>query len=216
MIDLVFQGWFQCRLATDPDPYDGPRGVSGYVHANAGGPDLDRVLRLQAPPFVRAHGPPVGVRVRQVWRDGQRQDEHPLEGASVELVEEPRFEGRNGVIADDGFEPIWPFALRVAQGPFALARRVVPADPEHPFDGLFAGGVEAAPAEIREATGIGDLAAVWADRVSRLQQDVGTAAEPERTAIAERLEVLEASLAAAGGGPARVFGARLRYGYGLT
>ena len=216
MIDLVFRGWFQCRLATDPDPYDEPRGVSGYVHAYAGEPDLDRVLRMQAPPFVRAYGPPIGVRVHQVWRDGHEQDEHPLQGASVELVEEPKFEGRNGVIADDGFEPIWPFALRVTQGPFALARRVVPADPDHPFDGLFAGGVERAPAEIREATGIGDLAAVWADRVSRLQQDVETAAEPERTAMRERLEFLEASLAAPGGGASRFFGARLRYSYELA
>ena len=216
MIDLVFQGWFQCRLATDPDPYDEPRGVSGYVHAYAGEPDLDRVLRLQAPPFVRAHGPPVGVRVHRVWRDGQEEDEHPLEGASVELVEEPKFEGRNGVIADDGFEPIWPFALRVVQGRFTLARRVVPADPDHPFEGLLAGGVEAAPAEIREATGIGDLAAVWADRVSRLQQDAETAAEPEHSAVRERLEFLEASLAAPGGGASRFFGARLRYSYELT
>jgi hypothetical protein len=216
VIDLVFQGWFQCRLATDPDPYDEPRGVSGYVHAYAGEPDLDRVLRLQAPPFVRAYGPPVGVRVHQVWRDGQEQDEHPLQGASVELVEEPKFEGRNGVIADDGFEPIWPFALRVTQGRFVLARRVVPADPDDPFQGLFAGGVEEAPAEIREATGIGDLASVWADRVARLQQDVKTAAEPERTAIRERLEFVEANLAAPGGGASRFFGARLRYGYELT
>jgi hypothetical protein len=30
---LKFGGWFQCRLATDPDPCDEPRGVSGYVHA---------------------------------------------------------------------------------------------------------------------------------------------------------------------------------------
>ena len=216
MIDLVFQGWFQCRLATDPDPYDEPRGVSGYVHAYAGEPDLDRVLRLQAPPFVRPYGPPIGVRVHQVWRDGQELDEHPLQGASVELVEEPRFEGRNGVIADDGFEPIWPFALRVTQGPFALARRVVPADPDHPFEGLFAGGVERAPAEIREATGIGDLATVGADRVSRLQQDIESALEPERTAIQERLEFLEANLAAPTGGATRFFGARLRYSYELA
>ncbi|MBB3084108.1 hypothetical protein [Geodermatophilus sabuli] len=216
MIDLVFQGWFQCRLATDPDPYDEPRGVSGYVHAYAGEPDLDRVLRLQTPPFARAHGPAVGVNVVEVWRDGHEEDDHPLEGARVELLDEPKFEGRNGVIADDGFEPIWPFALRIEQGAFALARRIVPADPEHPFDGLFAGGVEEAPAEIRDATGIGDLAAVWTARVSRLREDVETAAEPHRTAIRERLEFLEGNLAAPGGGASRFFGARLRYSYELA
>ena len=37
---LKFTGWFQCRLATDPDPTDEPRGVSGYVRAVAGEPDL--------------------------------------------------------------------------------------------------------------------------------------------------------------------------------
>lgn len=216
MIDLVFQGWFQCRLATDPDPYDEPRGVSGYVHAYAGEPDLDRVLRLQTPSFVRAYGPAVGVNVVEVWRDGHKEDDHPLEGARVELLEEPKFEGRNGVIADDGFEPIWPFALWVEQGAFALARRIVPTDPEYPFDGLFAGGVEGALAEIREATGIGNLATVWTARVARLRRDVETAAEPHRTAIQERLEFLEGNLAAPGGGASRFFGARLRYGYELA
>ena len=43
MLVIEFNGWFQCRLATDPDPYDEPRGVSGYVHAYAGEPDLDRL-----------------------------------------------------------------------------------------------------------------------------------------------------------------------------
>jgi hypothetical protein len=216
MIDLVFQGWFQCRLATDPDPYDEPRGVSGYVRAYVGEPDLDRVLRLQDPPFVRTYGPAIGVKVVEVWRDGEKEDEHPLEGASVELLEEPKFEGRNGVIADDGFEPIWPFALRIERRPFVLDRRVVPADPEYPFDGLFAGGVEGALAEIREATGIGNLAAVWTARVGRLLERVETAVEPELTALEERLEFLEANLAAPGGGTSRFFGARLRYDYELA
>jgi hypothetical protein len=216
MIDLAFRGWWQCRLATDPDPYDETRGVSGYVHAYAGEPDLDRVIRMQAPPFVRTYGPIVGVSVEEVWRDGQKLDAHPLEGAAVQLLDEPKFEGRNGVIADAGFEPIWPFALRVVQSPFALARRIVPADPEYPFAELFGGGVEGALAEIREATGIGNLVTVWTARVPRLRQDAETAAEPERTAIQERLEFLERNLAAPGGGASRFFGARIRYSYELT
>jgi hypothetical protein len=216
MIDLVFQGWFQCRLATDPDPYDEPRGVSGYVRAYAGEPDLDRVLRLQDPPFVRSYGPAVGVTVTEVWRNGVKESDHPLEGAPVELLEDPKFEGRNGVIADDGLEPIWPFLLQVERAPFVLVRGIVAADPEYPFEGLFAGGVEGALAEIREATGIGNLATVWADRIRRLQQDVVTAVEPEHTAIQERLEFLERNLAAPGGGASRFFGARLRYNYELN
>jgi hypothetical protein len=216
MIDLAFRGWWQCRLATDPDPYDETRGVSGYVHAYAGEPDLDRVIRMQAPPFARTYGPAVGVSVDAVWRDGQKVEAHPLAGAEVQLVDEPKFEGRNGVIADAGFEPVWPFALRIARGPFAIARRVVPADPEYPFGGFFGGGVEGAMAEIRDATGIGSLAAEWTARVSRLRQDAETAAEPERTAIQERLEFLERNLAAPGGGASRFFGARIKYSYELT
>jgi hypothetical protein len=216
MIDLVFAGWFQCRLATDPDPYDEPRGVSGYVHAYAGEPDLDRILRFQAPSFARTYGPDVSVRVVEVWRDGRRDDAHPLVGAVVDLLDEPKFEGRNGAVADDGFEPVWPFSLRVTRGTCTLARRVVPVDPEYPVEGLFGGGVEGGLAEIREATGIGDLAGVWRERVSRLRQDVETAAEPERTAIQERLEFLEENLASPGGGASRFFGARIKYDYELT
>ncbi|MGY1640624.1 hypothetical protein ACI782_05750 [Geodermatophilus sp. SYSU D00703] len=186
------------------------------MHAYAGEPDLDRVLRMRTPPFVRPYGPTVGVTVDQVWWNGRKESAHPLEGAVVDLLDEPRFEGRNGAIADDGFEPIWPFALRVTQGPFALTRRVVAADPDHLFAGLFGSGAERASADIRESTGIGDLASLWRDRVSRLREDVETAAEPERTAIQERLEFLERNLAAPGGGASRFFGARVRYGYELT
>ena len=44
---LRFQGWFELRLATDPDPTDEPRGVSGYTFAFGCEPPLDRVLRFQ-------------------------------------------------------------------------------------------------------------------------------------------------------------------------
>ncbi len=36
MLVVNFAGWFQCRLATDPDPTDEPRGVSGFTFALAG------------------------------------------------------------------------------------------------------------------------------------------------------------------------------------
>ena len=44
---LHFEGYFQCRLATDPDPTREPRGVSGYTYALAGEDDLDQVIYLQ-------------------------------------------------------------------------------------------------------------------------------------------------------------------------
>lgn len=42
-----FQGYFACRIATDPDPTDEPRGMSGYTMALANEDPLDQVIRLQ-------------------------------------------------------------------------------------------------------------------------------------------------------------------------
>ena len=62
MIALAFDGWAECRLATDPDPSDEPRGVSGWTFAVAGEPDLDRIIRLQPEHAVaRVLAPPRGV-----------------------------------------------------------------------------------------------------------------------------------------------------------
>ena len=44
---IHFEGGFQCRLATDPDPTRESRGVSGYTYALAGESDLDQVICLQ-------------------------------------------------------------------------------------------------------------------------------------------------------------------------
>jgi hypothetical protein len=116
-VTLGFEGFVQVRLATDPDPSDEPRGVSGWTHAVAGEPDLDRVLVLQDddPRRVRrSRGPQVGVTVRSVDIDGAASAGHPLIGARVELLDAPKFEGRNWVIARDGLEPIYPFHLRIS------------------------------------------------------------------------------------------------------
>jgi hypothetical protein len=218
MIAAHFEGWFQCRLATDPDPYDEPRGVSGYVHAYAGEPDLDRVLRWQPAGFARVLGPPIGVAVRAVEVDGQAQSGHPLVGAAVSLLDEPKFEGRNGVIADDGNEPIYPFRVRVAHGAIQLERAVVPSDPAFPYAGLFSPGVEGGPQIAREiagATGIADLAAVWRDRLERLAVLRDAAEGAERVGLDERVETLAAWLAQPAS-PVRFFGARMRYAYTLS
>ena len=57
MLTLRFSGWVSCRLATDPDPFDDPRGnLSGFRQlAYAGEPDLDRTIRFQNAPFMRSH-----------------------------------------------------------------------------------------------------------------------------------------------------------------
>lgn len=125
MLSLQFEGWVQIRLATDPDPCDEPRGISGWTFALAGEPDLDRVLRLQNPVAPRSHGPQVGVSVRSVTLDGTVAPNHPLVGATVDLLDNPKFEGRNGLIAEDALELIDPFNIRIAQRRFAFSRRDV-------------------------------------------------------------------------------------------
>lgn len=212
-IELGFRGWFQCRLATDPDPYDEPRGVSGYVHAYAEEPDLDRIIRFQRPTFARSHGPALGVSVDQVTVGGVPRPGHALAGAKVELLDEPKFEGRNGVVAEDGFEPIYPFRLRVAKDGFAATRSVVPANPDYPYPEFLAKGVEGAPNEVRDATGIADLGAVWQGRIDALAKELEHAEEPAKAGIAERIAFLREQMALPGGGVLRFFFARMRYEY---
>lgn len=45
-VSIPFRGWFQARLATDPDDFDEPRGQNGWTFAFEGEPDLDRIIRL--------------------------------------------------------------------------------------------------------------------------------------------------------------------------
>jgi hypothetical protein len=211
---MRFGGWFQCRLATDPDPYDEPRGVSGYVHAYVGEPDLDRRIVFQRPTFTRRHAPPVGVGVDGVTVDGVPVPGHPLLGAAVDLLDTPCFEGRNGVIADDGLEPVYPFRMHVGKAGFRLVRGIAPQNPDFPYPELLALSLERAPDEIREATGVPDLVAVWRQRRIDLNQRLATAPEDERPGLAERVAFLDGQLAA-GGGAARFFGIRMRYEYQL-
>jgi hypothetical protein len=108
---IHFEGWFQCRLATDPDE---PRGQSGWTFAVAGEPDLDRIIRFQNAISPRSHGPVVGVFVRQVDLDGQPAPGHSLVGTPVELLDNAVFEGRNGSVANSADEPVIPFRLVIA------------------------------------------------------------------------------------------------------
>src|SRR5262245_42367292 len=100
MLIIDFEGWFQCRLPTDPDPTDEPRGVSGFTFALPGEPDFDRVIRFHEPIPPRSHGPRIGVFVKSVSVDGRHVPEHPLVGGRVDLLGQPRFESRNYVLRD--------------------------------------------------------------------------------------------------------------------
>jgi hypothetical protein len=217
MIRIHFAGWFQCRLATDPDPYDERRGVSGYVRAYVDEPDLDRILYWQKPPYSRRLAPPVGVTVRQIDINDKEIAQHPLIGARVTLLDDPKFEGRNGVIADDGNEPIYPFVLRIQKRKLVVQRSIVPSNPDSPYEEFLAAGVEGGPqvaAEIRAATGIDDLRAVWRDRLDQLRELAHSASGAVKAGLSERTEMLENWLASSQG-PAGFFGVRMAYDYML-
>ena len=47
VLQVHFEGYFLCRLTTDPDPTDEPRGVSGYTMALVHEAPLDQVIRTQ-------------------------------------------------------------------------------------------------------------------------------------------------------------------------
>jgi hypothetical protein len=218
MISLQFSGWFQCRLPTDPDPHDEPRGVSGYVQAYADEPDLDRILNWQQPVFIRVGAPNIGVRVRTISVQGADIADHPFRSAVVTLLDEAKFEGRNGVIADDGVEPIYPFHLQVCAADGAILQRsIVPNDPQFPYGELFASGVEGGPsvsAEIATVTGIDNLRTVWKERLRILRDRLASGQGPALVALKERIALLSRWIDAEGG-PADYFGARMRYDYAL-
>lgn len=134
-LEIFFEGWFMCRLATDPDPTDEPRGVSGATFALPGEPDFDRVIYLQEPPSgtIRSHAPPVGVHVRSASLEGKEVE--CLRGAKVRLLGQPRLENRNFVLTVAGFEPIVPFFLEISGAGVRLARKLVmyPENPELEF-----------------------------------------------------------------------------------
>jgi hypothetical protein len=134
-LEILFEGWFMCRLATDPDPTDEPRGVSGATFALPGEPDFDRVIYLQEPPAgtVRSYAPPVGVYVKAAHVEGKEIER--LHGAKVRLLGQPRLENRNFVLTVAGYEPIVPFHLEISGNGISLTRELVmyPEDPELEF-----------------------------------------------------------------------------------
>ena len=132
VLQLEFQGWLQCRLATDYDGAHEPRGVTGNGFAIGSEPDLDRIIRLQPEgACIRAHCPNIGVMVTGAWalRSPQHAPDtgvivHKLIGAKVRLLGEPKFEGRNHVVSEDG-EPIDPFDLVIDGSEGVKLRRSV-------------------------------------------------------------------------------------------
>ena len=131
VIVCSFTGFTQVRLATNPDPTDEPRGVSGYTFALPGEPDLDRLVRTSSPVAPRTHAPPVGITVKRVTIDGIAVATHPLIGARFDLLGPARFESVNEVMMEQGTEALEPFDVELVQGAFRLQRRAY-LDPDKP------------------------------------------------------------------------------------
>ncbi len=131
-LTIRFEGYWQCRQATDPDPSRDPRGASGYTFAIGNENDLDAVIRLQRDEiddvdFREAWPPPhypesharfgedgsderFGVFVSRVELDGEqyRPGEDALRGGTVRWLPSgdplhgPRFELRNTITFNPG------------------------------------------------------------------------------------------------------------------
>jgi hypothetical protein len=197
MLMVNFAGWFQCRLPTDPDPADEPRGVSGFTFALAGEPDFDRVIRFHHPVAPRTHAPQVGVFVTSVSVDGEAVPDHPLLGAIVDLLGDPKFESRNYVVRDGSMGPIDPFHLQIS-GKEVILRRVDVLYPEHPnlklhqIPPVFLARRGALMpmmidrVRIAEATGITDPIAYRKKRQELLQTDLQQTDDPTTLAALEK------------------------------
>lgn len=130
---LEFEGYFQLRMATDPDATDERRGVSGYTFALAGEPDFDAILHFQPDepgvwqrafgcgddegpdlPVARTSkcgGPRVGVLVTNATIDGTPVSEY--HGARVQFLGAQILEN-NGILARNDFFFIEPLHVRVS------------------------------------------------------------------------------------------------------
>ena len=198
MIKLRFSGWVICRLATRPDPYDDPRGTrSGFSQfAYPGEPDLDRVIRMNDAPFYRPYTPPAEVTVHEVDVDGVTDRTHDLVGATVDLIDDAVFEGRNVVIASDAAEPIYPFHVAVSAEALELRRKRSPVDGSYPYKEYLpvASGRYVDLPELPAAYSGIDHGPTYTERVDRLRADLKIASEDAAPGIAERVRILETML----------------------
>jgi len=214
MLELYFEGWFQCRLARDPDPSDEKRGISGAAFATVYEPDLDRIIRLNDAVASRATYLPAGhqvpkveVSVKSVYIDGQRIASHPLLGARVDLLDDPVFQSLNGIFSTPGHEIIDPFHISVSRENLRLRRRDLwdPTRPDltmydMPLDSpLLArrqpGWSEAQSVDVREATGIFDPTEYIKRRILDLEASIEEKKQARSTAAAEGLAALDVQIA---------------------
>jgi hypothetical protein len=154
-LDINFEGYFMCRIATDPDPTNEERGMSGYTMSVAGEDPLDQVVRLQVTPdWLKTNARPplpdmkikVGVTVKSTLFNGvPYEGAQDVIGAKVYLdgtdfpLPGPTFESRNSTVgSDDTFAfVVNPFNLRIEREDkgvkLTASDYVDPADPTKPL-----------------------------------------------------------------------------------
>src|ERR1044071_1714619 len=137
MLIVDFEGYFQDRMTTDPDPTDAQRGGSGYTFGFAGEPDLDNIAHLHPdePGVVERDfgpygGPNVGVTVRRATRDGAEVPE--LVGARVAFLDDCQIREENGILIRDDFFVIDPLHVTITKDGKTLLDRVADLDPSDP------------------------------------------------------------------------------------
>jgi hypothetical protein len=188
MLRIKFNGWFHCRLATDPDPADEIRGVSGMMRVFPGEPNLDRIIRFQPPFLLRNGAPSPGVFVKEVVLDGQLVTDHWLVGSHVNLLHNPVFKGDNGIVAEDGKEPIVPFHFEISKNNFRISRTTDqrPGYSQFPYEDLQAQAFGLAPGLIASATGIFDMEKHLLERIKLLEIQNQTEKDPLAKLINEK------------------------------
>jgi hypothetical protein len=214
MLELYFEGWFQCRLARDPDPSDEKRGVSGASFATVYEPDLDRIIRLNDAVASRAtylpaghQVPTVGVSVKSVYIDGQKIATHPLLGARVDLLDDAMFQNLNGVFSTVGHEIIDPFHISVSRANFRLSRKDQwdPSQPDltmydMPLDSPLLArrapvSTESQSVDVREASGIFNPTGYIKKRIVDLEAAIEEKKRAGSTAAGEGLAALDLQIA---------------------
>ena len=204
-LDIGFQGYFTSRIATDPDPSNEDRGMSGYTMALPKEDRLDQVIRLQADAdyWTRNMRKPldempytIGVQVASVQLAGRAfAPGAPLLGSRVYLDgrDEPLtgaiFESRNNTTGSDDTMAfvIDPFKLRI-DGPAATITAtdyIDPADPARPlwsiadpkiFGRRLTCCVALDDQEVAEAIGVFD--AYFRDRRRFLEKQIAAGGDP--------------------------------------
>lgn len=199
MFFINFAGFFQIRLPTDPDPTDEKRGVSGYSFALADEPDFDRILRLHDPVALRTHAPDVGVFVTSVALGNDILEDHPLNGAKVDFLDEPKFWMLNYIMTlSAGTEALDPFVIQVSDEASGISiTRKDFLNPDNPDEDLYdvtlsqmerRGGVLGVPLDrgtFQEITQCDTPKDFRLKRLAALKQDLASEQDPVKRACLE-------------------------------